>query len=152
MNPVNLENLDQDQIESIREKLRLYTANARAMLSNSTGETVAAPALTGDLFDDVRALTAHATDLENRLGIKAPQFVAGVTTSRHSQSRHESMRVGAPNCSNGVTAEILKTIGADSLEAVEAKRNDPGQHYSKHANITKACLAAKKQKKQPITK
>jgi hypothetical protein len=77
----NLSSLDQDEMLALTDRLRLHSANCRALVLSQNGEMITAPQLSGDVIENLEILVNHATALEAKLGDKSPRFDAASSSA-----------------------------------------------------------------------
>jgi hypothetical protein len=125
MKSINTKNLDQDEARTLIAQLGLHAANLRGLLANSKAETIQPPKLAAD--DDIAGiglLVNHVTDLENRLGGKAPAFNFSAARDAVTSELSVGKLIAPPLKKLSLTGRVLAARGVGSLSALREKLID----------------------------
>jgi hypothetical protein len=130
----DLKGLDQIEVATLCEQLKLHAANLRGLIHTKTGQLVSAPSLSapsllGGDIENLRTLEAHCTEIQAQLGDSAPAFQfsaarfvvhkTGVASGRLPAPAEKSSAASAKKPS--LTEKVLAARGSKSLDELAAR-------------------------------
>jgi hypothetical protein len=98
MSAIHLTNLDQSEAETLRDQLRLQTANLRCAASIK-GHKIEEPKLSGDVFADIEGLSAHKAELERLVSGAVPLPASSATLQQSKGWKQDLARLASGQAS-----------------------------------------------------